>query len=1517
MENIDIFLDKRGVFVMGDIFSFSLGMMWDKRMSYWFLWIKMKRKGTKEKRKKRMDREFEEEIFKKIKEYMRIYDVAHIHRESYDFFIHHRLSKIVEEEPILKVQMNENEYYKVLFGQIFVDRPYVIDENREIRYITPNEARLREITYSSPVSVNIRTSRIIRQEDGSEIETDMREYFKVIIARIPMMIGTTKCNLYGKTKKERMDLGESELDEGGYFIVKGKERVLVFQERMNYNTVYVFEQKKTNKNTWIAEIRSLSEETGHSVFVQMRIVEHQNKVVLILPYISQPIPLGYIFYMYGFTEEEWKRIMKWNIGEEKMETPIVRKIIENIKMEYEKFSSKEECMEYMCKYSIHLTPSTANRDSNKNTSYVYQILYTEIFPHLGIESLRGIRGMFLGHMLSKIIMTMLGKREYDDKDHINNKRLETSGYLIGELFRTLYKRFFRSLEPLLLKRCDILVVISKLNIITQGIQHCFLTGNWGFPKSSYIRTGVSQILNRLSYTATLSHLRRIVIPIGKEGKNTKIRQVHPSQIGFICPHETPEGHCLVGETLVQCGDGYWRQIKEIKEGNVIGFDLKERKEIKTKTNYTRETVQYEIYTITTGNGMRKMECTGYHQILVWDNEKRRMEWKYANELEEEKDRIGISLTRRPIYWGGKENELQKYRILGLLYGVYQREEKVYMDKSSIERDIRSFLKEGEEYEWKDVLKITERGRETCHDELAKIWKKSIQGEEAKYREFLSTFFRSQGWDIWNETSIIRTIRNRSEWEEELTRMRYIHRWMNELEIGKWEMIQKKHEQCIELMVIFRNVREKIKTVDYLGIGYDNQLEKQIIWECFHIFDKEMEREGDVSFCRIKEIKVEKREKKIQVYDIGVDHEDHNFTANGIVVHNSAGIVKNMTNAVQYTPRIDSRYIRMLIEDIEEVHCSFESLLKKEITQGEDPYKILVNGKWIGVVEREVEDVMRRLEEWKEKRIIHKSVSISMNQREKEILIYSDEGRIIRPVFRANRIPCLEEFRKKGIEEWIQDGVILYCDSYEMEDKYIAMYPFEVTKNHDYCELHPSLLSGLCVSTIPYVEHTQAPRITYHASMGKQAIGNYIENYRDRVDTISHVLSSLESPLIRNHYDEIYSCDKMASGTNVIVAIAMYTGFNQEDSVIMNKSSVERGLFRSFLFRVIIVEEKKKSNHISEMICVPPVEIRVPSFNYDKLDEHGIIKVGMYVGSGDVIVGKMVTSMIKKADDNVKDSSVTVKSGEEGFVDRVYKTVSVDGYKIIKIKIRTWKIPEIGDKVASRSAQKGTIGMMFAQEDMPFTASGIVPDLIINPLCIPSRMTINQLIECLCAKVSVSTGKFCYSTPFSSHSQDCIEEITRKLESSGFERHGLEAMYNGFTGEMFSSLIFIGPTYYHRLKHLVSSKLHARNNGNFQALTRQPLEGRSRDGGLRFGEMERDCMISHGVSRFLTERLFDMSDKFTIPICSSCGVIPHNDNECYSCHKRMIRRMPFPYACKLLFQELGAMGIKILMYPNEH
>lgn len=354
--------------------------------------------------------------------------------------------------------------------------------------------------------------------------------------------------------------------------------------------------------------------------------------------------------------------------------------------------------------------------------------------------------------------------------------------------------------------------------------------------------------------------------------------------------------------------------------------------------------------------------------------------------------------------------------------------------------------------------------------------------------------------------------------------------------------------------------------------------------------------------------------------------------------------------------------------------------------------------------------------------------------------------------------------------------------------------------------------------------------------------------------------------------------ELPAGQNAIVAIACYSGYNQEDSVIMNQSSIDRGLFRSLFYRAYSDQEKKVGINMFERFEKPfrQETLKIKQGTYDKLDDDGLVAPGVRVSGEDIIIGK-TAPMSNDADEmgqrtkshTKRDASTPLRSTENGIVDQVLITTNPDGHRFVKVRMRTTKIPQIGDKFASRHGQKGTIGITYRQEDMPFTRQGIVPDLIINPHAIPSRMTIAHLIECQLSKVSSLRGLEGDATPFTDVTVDSVSKL---LRDHGYQSRGFEIMYHGHTGRKLVAQVFLGPTYYQRLRHMVDDKIHARARGPVQILTRQPVEGRARDGGLRFGEMERDCMISHGAASFLKERLFEVSDAFRAHVCDICGLM---------------------------------------------
>ena len=1108
-----------------------------------------------------------------LQNYFRDNPVSKFQIDSFNHFIEHDIKKIIQNEPDIEVKFpisNSVKYYKLSFKDVYIGNPVYVNEHQREVLLYPNEARQKNITYESPIKVSI------------EETINNKTYFhnRIDLTKIPVMVGSKLCNLQKMNKQNRTQYyNECPKDDGGYFIVKGTERIIVSQIRNVYNRIIVFK-----KNTdIICQIRSMSTTTKHQICMQMFYNIVTKQISIQLPYVKKQIPINTCLYLFNILN-----IISYDIFENiknKFKNMNLEKCIKN-----EIFIKPKNSIDKILHYIKSKLVKEVHESEFKQ--YLSYLLQFKLFPHLGIDPNINDVIDFLCIMLKKLILTIQKKRKIDNMDDLCNKRFDTTGTLCYDLLGMLFKKFLSNIKLSIVnkKKTNIKLLFNTENTINNALHMSFATGNWGIPKSTYIRPGVSQVIMRYCYISYLAHMRRIMIPGGKENKNVKIRQIHTSQFGFICPNETPEGQ--------QCG-------------LVLNYAL---------------------------------------------------------------------LTK-----------------------------------------------------------------------------------------------------ISNESSPL------------------------------------------------------------------------LILEIINpLFDP----------------------------------------------------VKNINNCI-----------------------------------------ILINGKLVGT-SLNYKKILTCLKKAKLNLNIHHHVTFYYNHIDHEINIWCDRGRCLRPLLKVNQDNkiIITQKEEKSWKTLLHSNKIQYLDPTEIKQYVIASSQdsLMLKRKFDYCEIHPCVILGILGNSIPFVNHNPSPRNTYQCNMGKQAIGTPILSYNFRGDTSTHIMDYNQKPLVNSKIARFLKLDNMPFGNNVVVAILSYTGYNQEDSIIMNKASIEKGLFVCTTYRTISGQERKLPQNSTEMICLPPKNnIQVSKSNhkyfkrkygnYSKLGPNGIIKTHTsitlpngniiqkrtFVRQGDVVIGKVIKEKYKNVE-KVIDSSIVAAKNEEGYIHNIITDKTANGYTIVKIVIKKQRIPEIGDKFASRSAQKGVIGMILRQDQMPFNEDGITPDIIINPHCIPSRMTINQLMECILGKTSCINGTLGNATAFENITADqlCNELKKSGLKANKTENNGWEYMYDGFTGEKIKCRVFMGPTYYQRLKHMVSDKVYARTTGNITTFMRQPVEGRSRDGGLKFGEMERDAMLAHGTTYFIKEKLFDNSDKFNILICKKCNTIVNSTNICYQCDRNDFALCDFPYASKVFIHELMAMGIKINFIPFE-
>jgi DNA-directed RNA polymerase II subunit RPB2 len=1097
-----------------------------------------------------------------VKAFFDEYGIIHMQLQSFEKFIEKGIPQVLEDNNpqtiVLHMDELSDEKYKIelFFHNSTLNKPILSQNDDTDIDLIPIMARLKNCTYWSNFNLDIDII-IYKYDVENKIYTivDESQLLNINIGKIPIMVGSKYCILKKYDNYTNNDFNECEQDRGGYFIINGSEKVVIAQERIAENKAYSFKNNKPTKYVESVEIKSIipgkyvSPKMSSVKILSRDDINFPNCIYVSIPNLKTEIPIFILYKALGIeTDKEIYSTILYDLKND-YNKELKQILFESIN-KFSHIKNQDDALMFISKKVTNIPADVKEQQCTINL-YMIKLITSEFIPHVGPNFKQ--KALFLGYMTRKLLLTYLKRIPYDDRDNYINKRIDTSGVLLTNLFKLHYIKMLGETVREIKKEFnrgswkatnDITKLICQYNIykifkgtiIENGIKTAIATGNFGSAKSQFLKSGIAQLLNRLSFYSVLSHLRRINTPIEKSGKLIAPRKLNGSSFGYICPTETPEGAS-----------------------------------------------------------------------------------------------IGI---------------LKNLSTLGLITSYYSSDH---------------------------ILQLLRNLNVILFDDIYDI----------NYKE------------LYYNTKV----------------------FIN----GNW-------------------------------IGY--------VFNSVYLYNQ---------------LKDYKKNGIINIYTaIVLDH-----TTNELYINTDAG-----------------RCIR--------------------------PLYILENNKLL-INKSDINKLQNNIYNWKN--LVCGNINNTVNEINQNFV---------------EDINLIENKTKLEFIDIMEASYSLIATKEQLDNNITNL-------EYSYCEIHPCLILGIIANLIPFSNYNQAPRNTYQSAMGKQAIGIYSSKYMNRLDTVGHIMSYPQNPIINTFINKHIDNFQLPHGVNVTVAI-MCGRENQEDSILINRSSVERGLLHTEHFKTYIQKEERQSFNDEEKFCIPNPNntIGIKSANYDKLSEDGFIKKGLFVEANDVIIGKCIP--IKKETSKYvnKDASVVLKNNESGIVTNVYEGQNSDGYNFVKIQIRDQRIPMVGDKLSSRHGQKGIIGQLIPNEDMPTTKDGITPDIIINVHCIPSRMTVAHIHETNFAVLCSLLGFFGDATPFSGYSGDDIYEL---LENAGLNRASNQILYNGITGDQMDAEIFMGTTYYQRLKHMVCEKEHSRATGPIVNLNRQPSEGRTRDGGFRFGEMERDCNFATSLISF--------------------------------------------------------------------
>jgi len=1334
--------------------------------------------------------------------------------ESYNHFCNYQIQRTIQMFNPVNIRSendfveNRNQYFleiNVSFLNFKLYPPQIHENNGATKLMLPQEAKLRNFTYASTMTVDVQIDYIVRNtEDMDTPKVITRTLPKINIGKMPIMLKSSICVLNQNRNIHPNYTGECPMDCGGYFVIKGSEKTVLGQERAAENRIYVFDGKNTTRWSWYAEIKSVPDYKCISPKqVEMMISAKNNGfgygIYVNVPRIKQPIELFALFRALGVVSD--KAICEYILldvdGSTQME---LLKCLQASIIDANKYMTREDAMRHITAYAA-FTPINMDRETGqrRKNEFTEDVLNNDLLPHCSTLSQKLY---LLGYMVRKLLRTSLGRIPCSDRDSYLNKRVELTGTLLNNLFRNYFNKLVKEMQKHVVREInngswrsteDYENIINMTNIykiiksttIENGILRALSTGDFSIKQSNSSKVGVAQVLNRLTYVASLSHLRRVNTPLEKSGELIPPRKLHNTTWGFLCPAETPEGQSI----------GVVKNISYLTHLTIPTNSSSLYDYVYAFPDFVRVD---SVSSPTELNGKVKIFINGtwvgvaIHPVELYKDMKDK---KYR----------GIINIYTSIVFDYKEGEIRICNDGGRLTRplLKVRDNSALISQDIIERLVTR------ELSWNDLLT-------NCRIPESVI--EYIDPEEQDY------------------AMIAMKIKNESP----------------EATLGDLTF---NYTHCeIHPSTIFGVLASCIPFPDH------NQAPRNT-YQCLD--PNELVWMKDGTKCRIGDVKV---------------------GDSVITFHPETMEIEETT--------IVNQFVRPNEYPIYKI----QTISGREITATED-HKFMTNLGWKTI--REIID--------------------DINEKTIKIGVLMDDY----TTMPNESFLVIEYLKSKKIHETISNAPYMHFDEWVNQHTMIKNNFLFISIN-SFTRVADGLISDIEVSSKNH-SFIASGFASSNCAMAKQAMGVYAMNYDQRMDKTSYVMSYPSRPLVDTRLMNMLKLNKIPSGCQIHVAIMSHTGYNQEDSVLINKGSIDRGLFMTTIYHT---EKDEDKNIIRDEIirCKPdPVKTKGVKFgNYDKLNTNGFIPENTLVENRDVIIAKTVPIKENRNDPTkiikFEDQSKTFRTTEETYIDKNYTGRNGDGYNFAKVRVRILRKPVLGDKCSSRHGQKGTIGNIIPECDMPFTKDGIRPDIIINPHAIPSRMTIGQLKETLLGKVLLELGLFGDGTSFGDLP---IKTIAEELQKAGFESYGNEVLYNGLTGEQLETNIFIGPVFYQRLKHMVNDKQHSRSIGPMVNLTRQPAEGRSRDGGFRIGEMERDVMLAHGASRFCRERLYDASDKYSVHVCRKCGMIAafndgkqgsfNKDNytihHCKTCDNTTdFARVEVPYAFKLMSHELQTINV---------